>query len=575
MTTKISKCKVDISQELTQSDLHPLLQQIYANRGIKRVNELDLDLKGLLSFHSLSCIDQAVDGLFDAIKFQQKILIVGDYDVDGATSIALALRVLRAFGAKFVDFIIPDRFKYGYGLSPQIVEFASQHSPDLLVTVDNGISSIAGVAAANALNIKVIVTDHHLAGVELPKALAIINPNQPGDRFPSKNLAGVGVVFYLLLALRAKLRESHWFSEQQIDEPNLADYLDLVALGTVADMVSLDKNNRILILQGLRRISAGKCCSGITALLQIAKRNPSDITAYDLGFTVSPRLNAAGRLEDMSIGINCLLADDFSKALKLAKELDALNVERREIEHEMRQEAFSIIDNYHLKNEKDLPFGLCLMDRSWHQGVVGIIASRIKDRLNRPTIVFAQLEDGSLKGSARSVPKLHLRNVLEQIAMEYPGLIIRFGGHSMAAGLTILAESYHRFSEIFDRQVRQKLKESDFLCEYITDGVLEYEHFNLEMADRLKKGGPWGQDFQQPLFNGRFQVLEQRLVGNKHLKLTLDYQSNQIDAIAFNVDLDIWPSYRCSFIEAVYRMDINAFRGRQSLQLILEYLESV
>lgn len=571
----ISRYEADIPDCLVQQDLHPLLKKIYANRGVRSLNELDLGLSGLLPFHALSQIDKAVDILYEALQKQQKIIIIGDYDVDGATSTALAVRLLRAFGAENVEFLVPNRFTYGYGLSPEIVNLAALKNPDVLVTVDNGISSLNGVLAANALNIDVIVTDHHLAGSKLPEATAIVNPNQPKDKFPSKNLAGVGVLFYVMLALRAKLRACNWFEEMNIKEPNLSEYLDLVALGTVADMVSMDKNNRILVDQGLRRICAGKCCVGITAILQVASRSQSNIVASDLGYTIGPRLNAAGRLEEMSLGVNCLLTDDFSKALAYATELEKLNVERRSIEHEMRQEALALIDHYPLHQDEKLPHGLCLMNENWHQGVVGIIASRIKDQLHRPTIVFAQIEDDVLKGSARSIPKLHLRDALANIALEYPDLIMRFGGHAMAAGLVIPKKRYQEFADIFDRQVRQTLNENDFACEYITDGALEYEYFDVDIAALLKHAGPWGQDFQEPLFDGRFHVLDQRLVGSKHLKITLEFQAKRIDAIAFNVDLNAWPNHRCEFIEAVYRMDVNSFRGRQSLQLIVEHLEPV
>lgn len=571
----ISRYETDIPDCLVQQDLHPLLKKIYANRGVRSFNELDLGLSGLLPFYALSQIDKAVDILYEALQKQQKIIIIGDYDVDGATSTALAVRLLRAFGSENIEFLVPNRFTYGYGLSPEIVNLAASKNPNVLVTVDNGISSLNGVLAANALNIDVIITDHHLAGSKLPEATAIVNPNQPKDKFPSKNLAGVGVLFYMMLALRAKLRECNWFEEMNIKEPNLSEYLDLVALGTVADMVSMDKNNRILVDQGLRRIRAGKCCVGITAILQVARRNQSDMVASDLGYAVGPRLNAAGRLEEMSLGVNCLLTDDFGKALVYAIELEKLNLERRSIEHAMRQEALALIDHYPLHQDKKLPHGLCLMNENWHQGVVGIIASRIKDQLHRPTIVFAQIEDDVLKGSARSIPKLHLRDTLANIALEYPDLIMRFGGHAMAAGLAISKKRYQEFADIFDRQVRRTLNENDFACEYITDGALEYEYFDLDIAALLKHAGPWGQDFQEPLFDGRFHVLDQRLVGGKHLKITLEFQAKRIDAIAFNVDLNAWPNHRCEFIEAVYRLDINVFRGRQSLQLIVEHLEPV
>jgi len=554
-----------------------VLARIYSQRGINSIDQLEKGLSHLLPFTELSNIEQAAELLASAVKDQQRILIVGDYDCDGATSSALAVRALRMMGAKQVDYLVPDRFKYGYGLTPEIVAVAAEKQPDLIVTVDNGISSIDGVAAANEHNIRVLVTDHHLQGSELPEAAAIVNPNQQGDSFPSKNLAGVGVIFYVMLALRSVLREEGWFVKQGLPEPNLATLLDLVALGTVADVVPLDHNNRILVAQGLARIRQGKCCPGISALIKAGKRQQQNLVASDLGFAVGPRLNAAGRLEDMSLGIECLLTDDADKAAELARQLDSLNIERRQIENEMKDEAMLTLDAMELNESEDLPVGLCLFEPDWHQGVIGILASRIKDRLHRPVIAFAQADETTIKGSARSIPGLHIRDALDAVAAHNPGLLSKFGGHAMAAGLTLDADQFDRFSAAFDEEVKRHLKPEDLQREILSDGSLVEDELNLSVAEVLRNGGPWGQGFPEPVFDGEFKLNSRRIVGDRHLKLVLQLpgyeKSNEqtIDAIAFNtVDTD-WPE-NVEKVELAYRLDVNEFNGRRTAQLMVEHI---
>jgi len=558
-------------------DLHPLLQQLYVARGIQSPNELVYEFDQLLPYHDLKQIEAAATHLVEAILQNERILIVGDFDADGATSSALAVSALKKFGAREVEFLVPNRFTYGYGLTPEIVEVAAKWKPDVIVTVDNGISSIAGVKAANERGIKVIITDHHLAGNELPNAAAIVNPNQPGDTFASKNLAGVGVIFYLLLAVRANLREQNWFSEQNLPEPNMGQFLDLVALGTVADVVTLDKNNRLLVQQGLRRIRAGKCRPGITALLSVANRNQAHTVAADLGFAVGPRLNAAGRLDDMALGISCLLSDDPKQAKSMAIELDTLNKERRAIEAKMKDQAMQLLEKIDLENNaKEVPVGVCLYDASWHQGVVGILASRIKERLNRPVIAFAKVSDDELKGSARSITGLHIRDVLDAIATKHPGLIDKFGGHAMAAGLSLAREKLAAFSEAFVEEIAKQLDPEKLLGEIISDGALEPENLNLDVAEMLRQAGPWGQGFPEPLFDGTFRILQQRIVGGKHLRMVLGTQDPSVDveAIAFHVDVEKWPNHDCENVNIVYRLDVNEYLGRRKVQLLVDQLEA-
>lgn len=559
--------------ETLSSNHHPLLQRIYHSRGITSPQELEHGLEKLLPFQDLLGIEKAVAELANALTQQQKILVVGDFDADGATSSAVAVRALRSFGAQHVDYLVPNRFAFGYGLTPELVKVAKENfNPAVIVTVDNGIANHAGVTAAKELNMKVVITDHHLAGDTLPDADAIVNPNQPHDLFRSKNIAGVGVIFYVMLALRRHLQDQNWFQQQNLPEPNMSRLLDIVALGTVADVVSLDHNNRILVHQGMRRIRAGQCVPGITALLEIANRQQDRIVAADLGFTVAPRLNAAGRLEDMSLGIECLLTDNLTQAREMASRLDQLNNERRLIEQEMQEQAFSILKKISPDNNRS-PIGICLFDEDWHQGVIGILASRIKDRMHRPVIAFALASECELKGSARSIPGLHIRDVLADIATRFPELIHKFGGHAMAAGLTIPRSEFEKFSTIFSETVSTRMHDEMLKNALLSDGELHPEYLTLEIAEVLREAGPWGQSFPEPLFDGQFAILEQRLVGGKHLKMVLGKDDRILDAIAFNVDLNSWPNHRCNNVNIAYRMDVNEFRGKRSVQLIVEQLE--
>lgn len=554
---------------------HPVLQRIYAARQVTSAADVEVEIKQLLPFHSLLGIQKAVSLLAEAIKQKKRIMIVGDFDADGATSTAVAVRSLRAFGAAHVEYLVPNRFAYGYGLTPELVAVAKMSRPDVLVTVDNGIANHAGVAAANAAGMQVIITDHHLAANVLPDAAVIVNPNQPGDPFPSKNLAGVGVIFYVMLALRRYLQEQGWFQAQLLPEPNMTQFLDLVALGTVADLVPLDKNNRILVHHGLKRIRAAQCAAGIIALLEVAGRQYQQVVAADLGFAVGARLNAAGRMDDMSLGIECLICDDGAKVREIARELDKLNLERRGVEQEMQAHALGILDKLSEQLQGALPRGLCLYDKSWHQGVIGILASRIKDKFNRPVIVFAPGNGDELKGSGRSVAGLHLRDVLAKIDALYPHLIVKFGGHAMAAGLTIKQEDVQRFSHIFAEIVAEQISEDQLQHAILTDGELQETEMNLELALLLRDAGPWGQAFPEPVFDDTFEILEQRIVGDKHLKFRLGKGGRILDAVAFFVNTMEWPNHRCDHIRAAYRLDVNEYRGRSNVQLIIDYFENI
>jgi len=551
--------------------LPPLLQRIYAARGVSCAQELDNSLKYLLSYEQLKGIPDAVALLLQAIAQQQRILIIGDFDADGATATAVGVLGLRMLGATQVDYLVPNRFDYGYGLTVGIVEQAQQLAPDLIITVDNGISSIDGVQLAKSLGMRVLITDHHLPGEVLPVADAIVNPNQPGCSFPSKALAGVGVIFYVLLALRARMRELNSFVGA---EPNLAQLLDLVALGTVADVVPLDANNRRLVQQGLARIRAAHARPGIKAIAEVGRRQLANMVAMDLGFIVGPRLNAAGRMDDMSIGIECLLAEDESQALLLAQQLESLNAERKRTEQSMQREALVQLQDL---PEDNLPFGICVYEQDWHQGVTGILASRLKERYHRPVIAFADAGDGSLKGSARSVAGLHIRDALAAIDAQNPQLIRKFGGHAMAAGLTIAQTDYAQFVQAFDAQVRACLTEDELAGICVTDGELAAGEFALDLAQQLRLAGPWGQQFPEPSFHGRFKLMQQRLVGERHLKMVLHNETTRIDvdAIAFNVDLEQWPNPNIQYADLAYRLDVNEFRGKQNLQLLVEHLIAV
>jgi single-stranded-DNA-specific exonuclease len=554
-------------------NLPPLLRRLYAARGVTSDEQLSYTLKHLASPMSLRGIDRAVELLAEAIEQQQRVLVLGDFDADGATSTAVAMLGLSMLGLQSIDFRVPSRFADGYGLTPGIIERLRDEGqlPDLMVTVDNGIAAVEGVRAAKELGVKVVVTDHHLAGEELPDADAIVNPNQPGCPFLSKNAAGVGVMFYVLTALRKQLRETQRLPDP---EPNLGSLLDLVALGTVADVVPLDHNNRIFVEQGLRRIRQGEARPGILALLEIAGRDHTAISSTDLGFVVGPRLNAAGRLDDMSIGIACLLADSPDEARRLARELDTFNRERRTIEKDMKAQAQDLLASMSLDLE-GLPWGLALFDPDWHQGVIGILAARIREQTHRPTIAFAPDDNGEdIKGSARSIPGLHIRDVLAVVDSRHPGMMKKFGGHAMAAGMTLAKADLDAFSEAFDHAVRDTLSAEDLEAAITTDGPLGQNELSLDTAALLKRAGPWGQHFPEPLFDGEFRVVSQRIVGENHLKLVLQPAEGGgiIDGIAFNTGPEV-PDYTRTGARVVYKPDANTFRGRTNLQLLVDYLE--
>ncbi|WON77952.1 single-stranded-DNA-specific exonuclease RecJ [Serratia sp. UGAL515B_01] len=555
------------------ASLPPLLRRIYALRGVKEEHELERSVKGMLPWHQLDGIDSAVAILQQALSERRRIMVVGDFDADGATSTALTVLALRSMGGKDVDYLVPNRFEDGYGLSPEVVEQVAARGAELIVTVDNGISSHAGVDLAHIKGMQVLVTDHHLPGETLPAAEAIINPNLRGCDFPSKALAGVGVAFYLMLALRAKLRDCGWFEQRALAMPNLAELLDLVALGTVADVVPLDTNNRILVYQGLNRIRAGKCRPGIRALLEVANRDARQLAANDLGFALGPRLNAAGRLDDMSIGVALLLCDDITQARMLANDLDALNLTRREIEQGMQVEALELCDRLERSSEQ-LPYGLALYHPEWHQGVVGILASRIKERFHRPVIAFAPAGDGILKGSGRSVAGLHMRDALERLDTLHPGLMIKFGGHAMAAGLSLEEAKFEEFRQRFAELVGEWLDPAMLEGVVWSDGELMMQELTLDTAELLREGGPWGQAFPEPIFDGNFRILQQRLVGEKHLKLMVEPLSGgpALDGIAFNIDTTQWPDNSIKEVELAYKLDVNEFRGNRNVQLLIQYL---
>ncbi|WP_145537610.1 single-stranded-DNA-specific exonuclease RecJ [Yersinia kristensenii] len=553
--------------------LHPLLRRLYVSRGVKSAEELERGVKGLLAWQQLDGIDAGVTLLQQALADRRRIVIVGDFDADGATSTALAVLALRSMGGSNVDYLVPNRFEDGYGLSPEVVEQVAARGAELIVTVDNGISSHAGVDLAHAMGIQVLVTDHHLPGETLPAAEAIINPNLTGCDFLSKSLAGVGVTFYLMLALRARLRDSGWFEQRALAVPNLAELLDLVALGTVADVVPLDANNRILVHQGLSRIRAGKCRPGIRALLEVANRDARQLAANDLGFSLGPRLNAAGRLDDMSIGVALLLSDDIAQARALAIDLDALNQTRREIEQGMQVEALQLCDQLE-RTSTELPYGIAMYHPEWHQGVVGILASRIKERFHRPVIAFAPAGDGLLKGSGRSVAGLHMRDALERLDTLNPGLMLKFGGHAMAAGLSLEQDKFDEFRQRFADLVGEWMDASQLEGVIWSDGELKGNELSLETAELLRDGGPWGQSFPEPIFDGKFRILQQRLVGERHLKLMIEPLSGGplLDAIAFNIDTTLWPDSSVREVKLAYKLDINEYRGNRSVQLLVQHL---
>jgi single-stranded-DNA-specific exonuclease len=554
----------------------PLIQKLYLGRGITEEVDTQIELTHLLSYQSLLNIDKASERLSDAVMHQQHILVIGDFDADGATASALAVSALRAMGAQHANFLVPNRFAYGYGLTVGIVEQAALLKPDLIVTVDNGISNIEGVARAKQLGMDVLITDHHLAGEILPQADVIINPNQPHDTFPSKSIAGVGVIFYVMSALRQALKTRSWFDNQQIKVPNMAQFLDLVALGTVADVVSLDRNNRILVKHGLSRIQKGYARPGIDALIRISGRSRTTLKSSDLGFALAPRLNAAGRLDDMSLGIHCLLADSLQQALPMAQRLDELNLERRQIESDMQGQAVvylqDLYGSWNLES-KQLPPTICLYDESWHQGVIGILAGRLKDKFKKPSIIFARGDADELKGSARSINGINIRDVLASIDLKYPHLLKKFGGHAMAAGLSVLQSHLEHFKQAFKDEIELLNIEPE--TDIWTDGGLEPDDFSLSTAQMIQQFGPWGQTFPEPSFDNVFLLIDQRIVGQNHLKLTLQPINGKqfIDAIAFNIDVEKWPNYRATHIQLIYQLDINEYQGRQRLQLIIQGME--
>lgn len=548
-----------------------LLERVFAARGISETAQLERGLANLLSPADLPDIDPAAQRLADAVELGQKILIVGDFDADGATSVALCMLALKAMGAQYVDFLVPNRFDYGYGLSPEIVQLAMGFAPEVIVTVDNGVASIEGVALANAANIDVIVTDHHLPGEELPAAYALVNPNVGVNGFASKAMAGVGVAYYLLTWVRQTLRQRDYFTTRQINEPNMAQYLDLVALGTVSDVVPLDQNNRILVHQGLVRMRRGMTRPGVAALARVGKRDLATLSASDIGFALGPRLNAAGRLQDMSVGIRCLLTDDAAEAGQLAAELDGLNQTRREIEQGMVADAEMILSQITPAPDE---MGIAVYHESFHQGVVGIVAGRLREKFHRPAIVFADASEGSdeLKGSARSIDGLNIRDVLDSIATRLPGMLPKFGGHAMAAGLSIKRVHLPRFQKAFDKAVRAAVTPDMLDAVLLTDGALNQSELNLETVAKLAKAGPWGNGFAEPLFDGEFTLVNQRVVGQDHLKVVLAWDDLLIDGIAFRQPpLKPQPER----VRVVYRPALNDYGGRQSLQLMVEYLEAM
>ena len=572
---QIKRREVPETNNLEGLGLSKLIQRLYLSRGITEPSQINYKLQNLLHSSKLSNIKKAAGIVVSCIQKNEKIVIVGDFDADGATATALSIRAIKAFGYDNIEYLVPNRFDFGYGLSSQLIPILQSMQTDLIITVDNGISSISGTAKAKEAGMKVIITDHHLPAEELPNADAIVNPNLHGDEFPSKSLAGVGVVFYLLAEIRKQLTECGWFESKNIQPPNLAQWLDIVALGTVADMVGLDENNRILVNDGLKRIQAGQTIAGIHALLKIAGRDYSKTNTDTFGFVLGPRLNAAGRLEDMSVGIELLLTDDATKARNLAQELDSINQQRKEIQSEMQEVANSVIKE--LKNIKKLPNGICLFHKHWHQGVVGLLASKVKEKTNRPVVAFAPESDESpiLKGSARSIEGFHIRDAFVEIEAHYPDLMIKFGGHAMAAGLSIHQENYKQFREIFNQIVDNKLTEEQRMHVIETDGEIDSIDLCLAVAEELQQHGPWGQNFPAPLFDGWFNIIEKKEVGSGHCKMSLQTSdlSKKIEAIAFGLHPDKFnPIGQRNHL--TYKLDINEFAGRRNLQLIIQNIIS-
>lgn len=557
----------DTASKTAPLNVHPVLEKIFHARGIESSNELDLELSGLESYHQLKGIDEAVSLLLPVVLEQESLLVVGDFDVDGASSVALVIQALSLFGAKNLNYLVPNRFEHGYGLSVEIVEQARAFKPDLIMTVDNGISSIEGVAKAQEYGIKVLISDHHLPAETLPAAQAIVNPNQLGCEFKSKAACGCTVAFYIMLALRAKLDEQGYFAHGSV---SMAPFLDLVALATVADLVPLDKNNRILVNQGIRRIRAGKARTGIQALIQIAKRDYVTLKSSDLGFSVGPRLNAAGRLDDMSVGIECLLSHSPATAYSLAQQLNNLNQERRHIEESMQQEALCFLQEQAL-NDASSSKGLCLYEPSWHQGVIGILAARIKEQTQCPVIALADDEDGKLKGSARSIKGFHIRDALEAINSAHPNMLLSFGGHAMAAGLSLKADNYAAFRQVFSDYCAAQISPELLDQSWLVDADLEAQHVSEELACAIEAFLPWGQGFSAPLFTGEFMLMEHRLLGQKHFKAKLMPKDGTglVEGICFNIKPDKIPPSK-AWVRLVYELDMNHFQGRSQLQLLIK-----
>ncbi|MDC0213844.1 single-stranded-DNA-specific exonuclease RecJ [Gammaproteobacteria bacterium] len=550
---------------------YPVLDRIFASRGVLEAEDLNLSLGALHDPLGIPDVDIAAERLLKALNNQEKIVIVGDYDADGATSVALCILCLRSFGFEEVDYLVPNRFEFGYGLSSKIVDLALSLNPKIILTVDNGTSSNDGVVHANALGLDVVITDHHLPGKKRPDAYALVNPVLSESTFPSRSLAGVGVAYYLMGVVRRLLRERGWFDTNR-PEPNLADFLDLVALGTVADVVPLDKNNRVLVYNGIRRIRAGRCRPGIKAIAEIAGRDLSTISSQDLGFSIGPRLNAAGRLDDISMGIQCLLEEDAQKAQSIASSLNQLNKERQEIEGQMVAQAHALLSDQDLGAAQ---YGLVIYNQSFHQGVVGILAGRIREKTNRPVIAFADdvdINSGELKGSARSIEGLHIRDLLDQIAASNPGLLLKFGGHAMAAGLSIKKIHLDRFGLIFDKLVNATVNPDLLSKRILSDGQLSKDNLSLDLVAAIENAGPWGNDFPEPVFDGEFDLVSQRVVGQGHLKLVLSHDGNLIDAIAFRQD---YLNEASDKVRVVYKPQINRYAGAETLQLLVEYIVSI
>lgn len=553
------------------NDIPLLLQRVYALRGITSMQELDYTTRNLCNYDNLDGTNKAVDILYSAMKNNERIMIVGDFDTDGATSTALTVRALKKMGCQFVDYIIPNRFDDGYGLSINVVKKAILQKADLIITVDNGVSAVEAVEFAKQSNLTVIITDHHLCPEKLPPADAIINPNLPNCTFPSKHLAGVGVAFYFMLALRSKLRKENWFTTHNLEEFNIASLLDLVALGTIADVVKLDLNNRILVHQGVSRIRAGYCCEGIKALLNISRRDPLTFTSTDLAYYIAPRLNAAGRMDNMSLSVELLLCEDYDSAVNQAADLDTLNSDRKLIEQTMYQEALSHVEQIH---KTSFPNSIVVHHPEWHQGVIGIVSARLKDKYYRPVICFASTEDGLLKGSGRSIAGIHLQNILYELNQRYPDILVSFGGHAMAAGLSIQEKDLDQFRDLLETVISEQLDLNVFEQKIETDGEIDNEDFNYSIAKLLKESGPWGEGFIEPTFDGEFIIHQQRIFAEKHLRLVLEPKNGGpiIEGICFNVNLTKWPDQTIKEAKIVYHLDVNEFRGNQTLKLMIRHI---